>query len=87
MLFAPTVRVEPSLKAAVKAETFDFKFELAVYVEVLDDGTLVATAREVTAPKRLGAYDVLVTDGQGEVIARFNGMVYRKNEQLEAGGR
>ena len=50
-------------------------------------GTLVATAREVTEPKRLGAYDVLVTDGQGEVIARFNGMVYRKNEQLEAGGR
>ena len=50
-------------------------------------GMLVATAREVTEPKRLGAYDVLVTDGQGEVIARFNGMVYRKNEQLEAGGR
>ena len=50
-------------------------------------GTLVATAREVTEPKRLGAYDVLVTDGQGEVIARFNGMVYRKNKQLEAGGR
>ena len=50
-------------------------------------GTLTATAREVSEPKRLGAYDVLVTDEQGEVIARFNGMVYRKNEQLEAGGR
>ena len=49
-------------------------------------GTLTATAREVSEPKRLGAYDVLVTDEQGEVIARFNGMVYRKNEPLEAGG-
>ncbi len=49
-------------------------------------GTLTATAREVTEPKRLGVM-TLVTDGQGEVIARFNGMVYRKNQQFEAGGR
>lgn len=45
-------------------------------------GTLYATATEVGEPKRLGAYDVLVTDEQGEVVARFNGMVYRKNQQL-----
>ena len=51
MLFAPTVRVEPSLKAAVKAWTFDFKFELAVYVEVLDDGTVkVAPLSDSVAP-------------------------------------
>jgi acyl-CoA thioesterase len=30
----------------------------------------------------LGAYDVLVTDENEEVIARFNGMVYRKNQSL-----
>jgi acyl-CoA thioesterase len=45
-------------------------------------GTLYATATEVGEPKRLGAYDVLVTDEQGEIIARFNGMVYRKNQKL-----
>ena len=45
-------------------------------------GILYATAAEVGKPKRLGAYDVLVTDEQGEIIARFNGMVYRKNQKL-----
>ena len=41
-------------------------------------GILYATANEVGEPKRIGAYDVLVTDENGEIIARFNGMVYRK---------
>ena len=45
-------------------------------------GSLTAEAREVTEPGRLGAYDVLVSDDKGELIARFNGMVYRKNQQL-----
>ena len=45
-------------------------------------GSLTAVASEVTEPGRLGAYDVLVRDDQGELIARFNGMVYRKNQQL-----
>lgn len=46
-------------------------------------GTLYATAREVSEPKRIGAYDVDVTDENGEIIARFNGIVYRKNEVLD----
>ena len=45
-------------------------------------GILYATATEVALPKRIGAYDVLVTDEEGEIIARFNGMVYRKKQQL-----
>ncbi|MDR3630244.1 MAG: PaaI family thioesterase [Desulfocapsaceae bacterium] len=45
-------------------------------------GTLYATATEVGEPRRLGAYDVLVTDEQGHIIARFNGMVYRKNQSI-----
>ncbi|MBM9615964.1 PaaI family thioesterase [Desulfobulbus rhabdoformis] len=45
-------------------------------------GTLYAVATEVTEPGRLGAYDVLVSDEAGEIIARFNGMVYRKNQQI-----
>lgn len=43
------------------------------------NGTLYATATELADPKRIGAYDVLVTDEADEVIARFNGLVYRKN--------
>ena len=49
-------------------------------------GTLFATATEVSQPGRLGAYDVLVTDEADAVIARFNGMVYRKKERLVVTG-
>ncbi len=45
------------------------------------EGTLFATATEVGDPKRIGAYDVLITDENDEVIARFNGLAYRKNEK------
>lgn len=46
-------------------------------------GTLFATARELDNPKRIGAYDVLVTDENDELIARFNGLAYRKNKRIE----
>jgi acyl-CoA thioesterase len=36
----------------------------------------------VGEPKKLGAYDVLVTDEQANIIARFNGMVYRKKQNF-----
>ena len=45
-------------------------------------GTLYATATAVGEAKRLGAYDVLVTDEQANIIARFNGMVYRKKQSF-----
>lgn len=43
-------------------------------------GTLFATATEVSQPNRIGAYDVLITDENNDVIARFNGIAYRKNQ-------
>ncbi len=52
------------------------------YLKAVSTGTLCAVATEVTEPDRLGAYDVLVTDERQRVIARFNGMVYRKKETL-----
>lgn len=52
------------------------------FLKSVSAGTLYAVATEVKEPGRLGAYDVLVTDAEGEVIARFNGMVYRKNSQI-----
>jgi acyl-CoA thioesterase len=57
------------------------------YLSSVSSGMLYATATEVSEPNRLGAYDVLVTDERQRVIARFNGMVYRKKEPLEVGGR
>jgi acyl-CoA thioesterase len=44
-------------------------------------GTLFATATELCNPKRIGAYDILITDENDELVARFNGLVYRKNEK------
>jgi len=52
------------------------------YLSGKSNGTLYATATEVGDPKRLGAYDVMVTDEQDNLVARFNGMVYRKNQSL-----
>ncbi len=46
-------------------------------------GILYATATEIGEPKRLGAYDVLVIDEENEIVARFNGMVYRKKQRLQ----
>lgn len=58
------------------------------FLQGRSNGILYATATEVGEPKRLGAYDVLVTDEDDAVISRFNGMVYRKNVALpEAGGK
>ena len=48
------------------------------FLKAVSKGILYAVATEVREPGRLGAYDVLVTDQDDEVIARFNGLVYRK---------
>lgn len=54
------------------------------FLRAKSSGTLYATATEVGDPRQLGAYDVLVTDEQDAVIARFNGMVYRKKQRILA---
>jgi acyl-CoA thioesterase len=46
-------------------------------------GTLYATANEVADPKRIGVYDVKVTDENDEMVACFNGVAYRKNVALD----
>ncbi len=52
------------------------------FLKAASAGILYAVAKEVAEPGRLGAYDVLVTNDQEEIIARFNGMVYRKNTKI-----
>jgi acyl-CoA thioesterase len=48
-------------------------------------GTLYAEAREISEPKRLGLYEVRVTDQDDVLVALFNGTVYRKSEPLSFG--
>lgn len=52
------------------------------FLKAASAGMLYAVATEVKEPGKLGAYDVLVSDEGGDIIARFNGMVYRKNKAI-----
>ena len=46
------------------------------------NGTLWAEAREISRNLKLGSYTVEVKDDQGELVALFQGLAYRKSEKL-----
>ena len=46
-------------------------------------GTLWADAREVSKNFKLGSYTVEVKDDQGELVALFQGLAYRKAEKIQ----
>jgi acyl-CoA thioesterase len=52
------------------------------YVKAGLSGMLVATAREVSLNPKLATYSIEVTDEAGEIIAVFEGMVYRKKQTI-----
>lgn len=52
------------------------------FMKGISTGTLYSIAREVSDPKRIGVYDVDVIDENGDMVAKFNGVAYRKNESL-----
>lgn len=52
------------------------------FISSRSSGSLYAEASEMSDPKRLGLYQVRVTDDGGELVALFTGTVYRKNEVL-----
>lgn len=53
------------------------------FLKGISKGTLYAIAREVSDPKRIGAYEVHVNNENDEAIAFFSGVVYRKNEKID----
>lgn len=53
------------------------------YVKAPQGNVLFAEATEVALNHKLATYAVNVTDGQGQVIAVFQGMVYRKGEKVD----
>jgi len=52
------------------------------YLKAVDRGTLFARAREVSRNPKLALYLVDITDDGGDLVATFQGMVYRKKEKL-----
>ena len=52
------------------------------YMKAVSTGTLTARAEEVTATNRLGTYLIRVTDEEDNLVALFQGLVYRKGDPL-----
>jgi acyl-CoA thioesterase len=52
------------------------------YMKAAKGGTLWAEARELTRNARLASYTVDVRDDAGDLVAVFQGMVYRKKEPI-----
>ncbi|MDD2899135.1 MAG: PaaI family thioesterase [Desulfuromonadaceae bacterium] len=52
------------------------------FVKAATSGTLYAEAREQTRNRTLASYSVQITDDANDVVAVFQGMVYRKNEPI-----
>jgi len=50
------------------------------YVKAAINGTLTAEAQEESINPKLATYRVRVTDETGDLVAAFQGMVYRKKE-------
>ena len=52
------------------------------YIKAIGRGTLFASAKEVSRNPKLALYLVEITDESGDLVATFQGMVYRKKEKL-----
>lgn len=52
------------------------------YLKAVSQGTLTAEAMEVSRNPKLATYSIRVTDESGDLVATFDGMVYRKKDKL-----
>jgi len=52
------------------------------FMKAASSGTLWAEARELSKNFKIGTYAVEVKDDQGELIAQFQGLAYRKKDKL-----
>ena len=52
------------------------------FVKAAFAGTLYGEAEELSVNRRLGTYQVRITDEQQQLIAQFTGTAYRKDEAL-----
>ena len=54
------------------------------FMKAVSSGILLAEAREVSVNPKLGTYTIDIKDGQGNLIAVFQGLAYRKQDPLPA---
>jgi acyl-CoA thioesterase len=53
------------------------------FVKAVTEGILFAEAREISLNPKLATYTINITNEQNELIALFQGMVYRKKDSLD----
>jgi acyl-CoA thioesterase len=74
LAFAAASNSHGTVAVAINASIWYVKAGLA--------GNLFANAREVSLNPKLATYSIEVTDDGGEIIAVFEGMVYRKKQTI-----
>lgn len=52
------------------------------FMKAAQTGTLWAEARELARNFKIGTYSVEIKDDQGELVAHFQGLAYRKKDKL-----
>ena len=52
------------------------------FVKATTSGTLYAEAKETSVNHRIGTYTVTITNSQGDTVAIFEGMAYRKKQSI-----
>lgn len=72
--FAVAANTQGQLALAISTNT---SFVKAAY-----SGTLYAEAEELSINRKLGTYQVKITDDQQQLIAQFHGTAFRKEETL-----
>jgi len=55
------------------------------FVKGVKSGCVTAEAIELADGPKLASYQVTLRDDEGEIVALFQGMVYRKNQKLPIG--
>ena len=53
------------------------------FMKAASSGTLFAEAEEISTNPKLGTYTITITDNNGELIAIFQGMAYRKRDKID----
>lgn len=52
------------------------------FMKAATTGTLTATAKEISLNPKLASYTVNVCDDEGDIVAIFQGMAYRKRDKI-----
>ncbi|MGD0411809.1 MAG: PaaI family thioesterase [Verrucomicrobiota bacterium] len=52
------------------------------FMKAAQTGTLWAEARELAKNFKIGTYSVEIKDDQGDLVAQFQGLAYRKKDQV-----